>query len=263
MRSRLMTILVLVVVMAVAGVGVLSAAGNGPLDSLNPSGEQQRLSTPDQANPPLPADDAPLSAACVPGAAYNPACDVDHNGAINVTDIQLTAGHWGQTGTYTAGAAPPCYSNAGRYVDCGNGTVTDMVTGLIWLKDAGCLGSLYYAEANDAASGLQSGACGLTDNSSPGDWRLPTRAEWQETVARAVALGCTAANAPSLTNRVGVACYQVGPQQFIGVQAASYWTSATRAENVSTAYHMNLILGLLQDVDKQIPLRVWPVRGRQ
>ena len=135
MRSRLLTILVLVVAMAVAGGGVLSAAGNGPLDSLNPSGEQ-RLSTPDQANPPLPADDAPLSAACVPGAAYNPACDVDHNGAINVTDIQLTAGHWGQTGTYTAGAAPPCFDLTHRYVDCANGTVTDTVTGLIWLKNA-------------------------------------------------------------------------------------------------------------------------------
>ena len=43
----------------------------------------------------------PLASPCMPGSAYDPACDVDHNGTINVTDIQLAAGHWGQTGTYT------------------------------------------------------------------------------------------------------------------------------------------------------------------
>ena len=38
MRSRLMAILVMVVVLAVAGVGVLYAAGNGPVDPPNPPG---------------------------------------------------------------------------------------------------------------------------------------------------------------------------------------------------------------------------------
>ena len=32
----------------------------------------------------------------------------------------------------------PCFDNFNRYVDCGNGTVTDTVTGLIWLQDAAC-----------------------------------------------------------------------------------------------------------------------------
>ena len=38
MRSRLMAILVMVVVLAVAGAGVLNAAGNGPVDPPNPPG---------------------------------------------------------------------------------------------------------------------------------------------------------------------------------------------------------------------------------
>lgn len=38
---------------------------------------------------------------CAAGAAYNPACDVDHDGDVDVADIQLTAGHWGQTGVWT------------------------------------------------------------------------------------------------------------------------------------------------------------------
>ncbi|MCB0254482.1 MAG: hypothetical protein KDI55_12220 [Anaerolineae bacterium] len=45
---------------------------------------------------------APDAGPCAPGTAYDPACDVDHNGQINVTDIQLAAGHWGQTGTFTS-----------------------------------------------------------------------------------------------------------------------------------------------------------------
>lgn len=42
-----------------------------------------------------------VASPCMPGSVYDPACDVDHNGAIDVTDIQLTAGHWEQTGPYT------------------------------------------------------------------------------------------------------------------------------------------------------------------
>jgi hypothetical protein len=58
----------------------------------------------------LPAAAAPLHSAalrdlvagpCAPGAAYDPACDVDHDGDIDVLDIQLAAGHWNQSGVWT------------------------------------------------------------------------------------------------------------------------------------------------------------------
>lgn len=88
---------------------------------------------------------------------------------------------------------PPCFDNTNRYVACSNtaglnGTVTDTVTGLIWLQDAACLGSLNWAVANQAAAAAD-GAWGgeLTDGSRPGDWRLPTKGEWEATIARAVA----------------------------------------------------------------------------
>ena len=45
---------------------------------------------------------APLATACAPGAAYNPTGDVNQDGAVNVLDVQLTAGHWNQTGTFTS-----------------------------------------------------------------------------------------------------------------------------------------------------------------
>lgn len=203
-----------------------------------------------------------LAGPCVPGATYDPACDVNHDGNLDIFDIQLTSGHWGQTGIYSDGAAPPCFDNFNRYVDCDNGTVTDTVTGLIWLKKADCFGAWSYKGANTLAAGLQSGDCGLTDNSSPGDWRLPTKAEWEETVAQALALGCTLNSAPSLTNRAGDGCFIQGPQQFTGVQIASYWTSTADADMPSMAFDVNLSTAEIQcNSSKPDPLLVWPVRG--
>lgn len=43
-----------------------------------------------------------LNSGCVAGSVYDPACDVDHDGDVDIVDIQLTASHWGHTGTYTA-----------------------------------------------------------------------------------------------------------------------------------------------------------------
>ncbi len=49
-----------------------------------------------QAAPPA----TPLGAPCQAGGTYQPACDLDHDGDVDITDIQLAAGHWGQTGPY-------------------------------------------------------------------------------------------------------------------------------------------------------------------
>lgn len=86
----------------------------------------------------------------------------------------------GEDGTNATRADGPCFDNTNRYVDCGNGTVT----GLIWLKQWNCLPNNTWAPANQAAAGLKHGDCGLTDNSSPGEWRLPTKDEWSATIAR-------------------------------------------------------------------------------
>ncbi len=47
-----------------------------------------------------PASGSPQAGACTPGAAYDPGCDVNHDGFIDINDIQLTAGHWNQDGVY-------------------------------------------------------------------------------------------------------------------------------------------------------------------
>ena len=60
-----------------------------------------------------------------------------------------------------------------RFTDNGNGTVTDNLTGLIWLKEANCWGTLTWSQALTYAHGLTNGQCSLTDGSVAGDWRLP------------------------------------------------------------------------------------------
>jgi hypothetical protein len=102
----------------------------------------------------------------------------DRLGADGPTGATGPQGIPGTNGVDATRPDPPCFDNTNRYVDCGNGTVTDTVTGLIWLKNAGCLGFADWASANGLAATLANGQCGLTDNSSPGDWRLPNKDEW-------------------------------------------------------------------------------------
>ena len=56
-----------------------------------------------------------------------------------------------------------------RFTDNGDGTVTDNLTGLIWLKDANCFGTRTWNNALSDSNGLASGSCGLTDGSNAGD----------------------------------------------------------------------------------------------
>jgi hypothetical protein len=66
-----------------------------------------------------------------------------------------------------------------RLVDNGNGTVTDRLTGLVWLKSANSFVSRTWAEALNDAATLADGVSGLTDGSRTGDWRLPHIREMQ------------------------------------------------------------------------------------
>jgi hypothetical protein len=63
-------------------------------------------------------------------------------------------------------------------VDKGDGTISDTVTGLVWLKQADCIHQKW-AGAIAAVDVLSSGQCGLTDGSSAGSWRMPNRNEMQ------------------------------------------------------------------------------------
>jgi hypothetical protein len=70
-----------------------------------------------------------------------------------------------------------------RFTDNKDGTVTDNMTKLVWLKNTNCFGIQDWQSAVLAAKSLKAGDCGpdpdlvLSDGSSAGDWRLPTMQE--------------------------------------------------------------------------------------
>jgi hypothetical protein len=144
--------------------------------------------------------------------------------------------------------------------------VTDTVTGLIWLRDASCFAAASYflpwVAANQAAASLANGQCGLTDESAPGDWRLPTKGEWEATVGRAVSLGCLS---PALVIDVGDHCFTPESSSFTGVYSNNYWSSTTYEPSGFFVWRMELGTGRMIWDDyygKRSTYAVWPVRSR-
>ena len=148
----------------------------------------------------------------------------------------------GNTGTdgdvCTAGACAGTPST--RFVDngCGGGTVKDTETGLCWLKKADCLRPATWGDQMANAAALGDGQCGLTDGSSPGDWRLPTA-----DCPTGTSAGCPAALAagefltlyasacpkPKILDTIGTGCWSEG-DPFTGLNVSQqagllYWSS--------------------------------------
>ena len=131
-----------------------------------------------------------------------------------------------------------------RWTDNGNGTVTDHLTGLIWLKNANCFGDRTWLQALSDCNGLSAGYCGLTDGSSAGDWRLPNLRELKSHIDYGV-------SAPAI--RV--------THPYINVQYTYYWTSTTFADITDNAWLVYMYSGVNNAFSKSITYYVWPVRG--
>jgi hypothetical protein len=173
------------------------------------------------------------------------------------------------------GRAPDgtCAVDADRFVNCGNGTVTDTVTGLIWLQQADCLMGETATGAAAVASSLGDGQCGLTDGSSPGEWRLPARAEWLATVAPTLERGCQAVLVgllPSMTGRTWQECFAELEQ--LPDDGGAYFPSAFspvylandapgQPPTVATLFFLGTgDYNFIGSFGQGFELRVWPVR---
>lgn len=164
---------------------------------------------------------------------------------------------WVLVASQAAGAADPaCFEGENRYVDCGNGTVTDGATGLVWLQQADCIGPQNWETAQGAAAALADGSCGLTDGSQPGDWRLPTKEEWELTIDlfyRKCAI--------PLSNDAGTDCLSTGPSVLSGVRPKLYWSSTNTVDLPKHAFDANLGGGgLVYWAGKPSSRYAWPVR---
>jgi len=152
--------------------------------------------------------------------------------------VELAAtGYYDEPGQVVAGDDGGMESGVGltypRWIDNGNGTVTDTVTGLHWLKQADCIDT-DWADAVAAVAALGSGQCGLTDESKAGDWRMPNRNEMESLEDRMVNNMADFMNATYVW-KSDAALYRAPIfTNFVG--DAYYWTSTTDAADVSEAW---------------------------
>jgi len=151
---------------------------------------------------------------------------------------QTSSYRTGDDGTHQKGVAWP----NPRFPDNGNGTVTDNMTGLMWVKAPHSLTGnserMTWNNAIDYCNGLS--------YAGHSDWRLPNVRELRSLIDYGQFN-------PALPSE----------HPFSGVQAPGYWSSSTHAEYTSTAWYVNLFYGNLYSDIKTYPYRVWPVRAGQ
>lgn len=138
-----------------------------------------------------------------------------------------------------------------RFNDNGDGTITDRLTGLRWLKNANCFGTRTWASALNSANTLANGMCGLSDGSTAAQWRLPNRNELKSLVDRS-------ASNPALT---------LG-HPFTSVQLVSggYWSSSTYAGDSGYAWRVDFANGTTSRINfpkTDTGAFTWPVRAGQ
>jgi hypothetical protein len=162
----------------------------------------------------------------------------------------------GQTSSYDTGDDGDLEKGAAlpkpRFNDNGDGTVTDNLTGLIWLKDAARFGIRRWGEALADGNGLQDGQCGPSDGSISVDWRLPNRVELESLLDIKF-------YSPALSNTMGTGQWSQN-DPFNNVQS-SYWTSSTGAYMPAYAWCVDMLGGIVTGGIKDGGDYVWPVRG--
>ncbi|GFO69565.1 hypothetical protein GMLC_31440 [Geomonas limicola] len=178
-----------------------------------------------------------------PGAALN-LPKTGQNLCYNTAGSVIPCTGTGQDGELQAGVAWP----APRFTDNLNGTISDNLTGLIWLKDADCAelqpaAGLTWSAALSSVSTLASGRCGLSDTSAAGEWRMP--------------------NVNELESLIDLSQYYhplpLG-HPFLNVQWG-YWTSTTLAAFPGNAEWVAFDNGGARGDVKTNLSYLWPVRG--
>jgi hypothetical protein len=164
-----------------------------------------------------------------------------HAGALNPAPVAKT----GQTISYDTGDDGELQKGVDwpdpRFTDNLDGTVTDHLTGLVWLKDATRFTSRGWNLALNACNNLADDGVDLTDGSVANDWRLPNSKE----LRRLIDFGNSNPALPT-------------GHPFTVPAGAVFWSSTTATNNTGRAWTIDD--GTMVNDPKGTSNFVWPVR---
>ena len=177
--------------------------------------------------------------------------------AYDGSNPPITLAATGQLVSYAAGDDASlhkgiAWSGATRFTDNQDGTVSDSLTGLVWMKDAGCPGTANWADALTTVHALADGACGLKDGSAAGTWRLPNINELESLIDASAANAALSSGHP-----------------FQNVPLGIYWSSTSYYSGVGgsdKAWTIRLADGrYMNDTSANVKAtamnQVWAVKG--
>jgi hypothetical protein len=132
----------------------------------------------------------------------------------------------------------------GHYTDNGNGTITDNITGLMWVQDPSVIGSVWGTGEGYPSKMTWYNAtieCDALDHFGHDDWRLPTIDELTTITAEG--------SAPTID------------PIFTNTKSSAYWSSTIDPDQTTSAWVVTFINGSVFNYEKTFTTYVRPVRG--
>jgi hypothetical protein len=184
-------------------------------------------------------------------AAKTVAATFTLNGSVTDGDSTTDLPKTGQTASYAPGDDGSMQAGiewpAPRFTDNGDGTVTDQLTGLMWLKDGSCLRKNWSNALNtitDLNSNPRNYTC-LEYAASYSDWRLPNAKELESLINYGTSNSAIWLDAEGFTN----------------MKSPVYWSSTTYQGSIKKAWMVNMKKTTITLQSKKSTYFVWPVRA--